>query len=659
MQAYIDAQPQVTFNKKIYRRHTKLNSWKKTYCVDDQTNILEIDYGNPLKEPDTYTILKNLWVKSDPSIQKISVVLVPEYEVPYTFEIVKHKDLRPGFFRLELERRPEEEIPNNQEVLDWDRLNNIDVYDPNDLNNKENMKIEEDDIFEPINPDEIKEFKANNPRTNISKLDLNQNISLTSLLEIKNTLLVSSLSIETIKLINSYKRSSNAYISNYIQIPINDVAFVSQFIFKSKYRLYLHFEKLSPTPLTITAKYSTLQDQTEINRFEISPHEYLIKRGIETKVVLKSNLLEQQIVPHYTQIPLCTMIISSPIELESVKITAADNIEYDLICSRTNPENPYSSEKRWFYLLDQFVESCGFDLETYQPIGYYNLISSNPIKIKLKPHDSTTDIELDIMYLSYDIVRYMGKNFISLLSYLDVYKNKIAQIANAHLDDLNKLDKLLTFEEFATHYYSWLKQIDLTATHFEYKLVENQDVITYSDYKTRYLQLHPEQAPVPVAPNVLNQNEWNDQNNQNNQNVIPNYPIRTNTNLNISRYLVLYEKIYVPILFNVIKMVEKCTSKCKKLDQNTICEITLDEIKSNDYYYNCEFCSGTFSLSAYKTWIEDTTKSGACPKCQKKILIAPQLYINKDKYLTYNFWKGVAMIGLGGIIGLGLIKFEI
>ena len=615
-----------------------MNSWKKTYSVDKMSNLFEVDFDIlSTKNPDSHVILKNLWVESNPTIQKISIILVPKYQVSHTFKMLSHISYGQ---KLNLFDNVDGDQPAPPEIFDWGTLDNLEKSDFKNLyrnpDNPDEIEIE---------LDEIKEFEANYSNPNISKLDLNLDIDLESLLKIKNTLLVSSLSIETIKLINSYNQNQNQMKNKYIKIPVSDIVFVSKLISRSKYRLFLHFEKSAQTSLKITAKYSMLQNFAEIERFDAYAHEYLIKRGIETTIKLDTNLLEHQITPKFTNWNICTIVISSPVELESIKVKDQDNIEYEFMCSKTNPENPYSSETTWFYLLDQFAERYGFDLETYQPIGSYILSDSNPIEIKLNKNNiiPNSSINLNIMYLTYDIVRYRRDSFIGLSTYINMYQSKIAEIGNEKLNDLIKLDKLLTFEEFASHYYSWIKLIDLTPSHFEYtnnNLDIDINIISYNNYERRYLEAHPNPEPMLGQEQELEQ-EIEQELGQEFEQVQElelnwNAHFRETNNPQIARFLILYEQIFFPAIRIYIEFLEKLVAKCKKLDQDTICEITFDSIKYNDYYYHCNFCKGIFCSSAYKTWIEDTTKSGRCPKCQTKISTIPQLYKNSydSKYLT-------------------------
>lgn len=644
MQVYLDGHPEVTFNKKIYRRYTKINSWKKHYSIDPNTNVFPIDFDTESAN-EKLIILKNLWIEANQttldSIEKISVILVPEFEVPYTFEIVKYAE-HCAFPRLFAEdnngpnRNPRQIDPFDWNALERHTHTRINFNQrPNQDPNADAENIACFACSQSLNPSQIK------------LLAINPSASLEQILNIKNTMLVSSVSVQMLKFIESYINTTEK--SNYLQIPISDVAFVSKLISKSKYRLILHFEKSQPTQINLVAKYSMVQDRDEIRRFEQLPHEYLSKRYVESSIIVKPNENnEVTIDPKFTQIPLCTVVVASPVKLEEIKIKSTDGIDYDFECSQTNPENPLkftdtktnpSKPNRWFYTLDQLCEKYGFDCGSYQPSGSYTFDRSNPIRIKFS--EKSDEIKLDIMYLSYEVIRYMIDNFIGLLSYLDMYKQQIAKSCREQMNELVAQEQILTFEEFADHYYSWVKSVDLTAKHFAVHLTsvgdndaDQNSIITYEKYKELHEQAHPELYRVEQEEPVNNLDIDIDLGERIFDGPIfpgPAFPIPSMDydNKKFSRFLKLYSNQIYPILNNAIELIEKSEAKEEKLSEDVICEILLEPIKPGSYYYMCETCNGKFDTRTYKTWIEDPDKSGKCPKCQTQINTIPQMYINK------------------------------
>jgi hypothetical protein len=73
---------------------------------------------------------------------------------------------------------------------------------------------------------------------------------------------------------------------------------------------------------------------------------------------------------------------------------------------------------------------------------------------------------------------------------------------------------------------------------------------------------------------------------------------------------------------NLILNYEKETAI--KLNENNItCSITFDQINNNEYYYKCTQCNNSFSMDAFKQWIEE--QSATCPMCRLEFKTYPQL----------------------------------
>jgi len=76
---------------------------------------------------------------------------------------------------------------------------------------------------------------------------------------------------------------------------------------------------------------------------------------------------------------------------------------------------------------------------------------------------------------------------------------------------------------------------------------------------------------------------------------------------------------------NLLLSYEKETAL--KLNENNItCSITFDNIDNGEYYYKCTQCNNSFSMSAFKQWIEE--QSATCPTCRFEYKSYPQLIKN-------------------------------
>ena len=51
----------------------------------------------------------------------------------------------------------------------------------------------------------------------------------------------------------------------------------------------------------------------------------------------------------------------------------------------------------------------------------------------------------------------------------------------------------------------------------------------------------------------------------------------------------------------------------KRIEEDNICPISLEEIKENEYYMTCRRCNKHFKLEPLKRWLED---NNSCPLCR-------------------------------------------
>jgi|APSaa5957512622_1039677.scaffolds.fasta_scaffold25631_4 hypothetical protein len=72
--------------------------------------------------------------------------------------------------------------------------------------------------------------------------------------------------------------------------------------------------------------------------------------------------------------------------------------------------------------------------------------------------------------------------------------------------------------------------------------------------------------------------------------------------------------------------------KHRKLEINSQCPITLDDIKNGDKYMICHTCNNIFSYDALIDWLET---NNTCPLCRSS-WNDTNVYINKQKYIPKN-----------------------
>ncbi len=623
MEVYLHKNPQVTFSKNVYRRYTKFNCWKSTYTMETNT----FDLTELIKEQPAPVIIKDMWLDLKTTNlspdTNVSLVLVPEYEADHQFvfgyDVFYEREIRP----LHVEG-----------IVDWDF---IDEYERLDVFEKKNENT--------LNLNELENFQ------NLKKTRIDSNEPLDGILSKKNTYLLSKLSIQTAQMLGKYLTKD---FGNYLNIPVPINSMVFNLIQKSKYRLFIHIDKVIK-PVNLIIKFSRCQDDEEIRRFGQVPHEYLLKRYIEVDANIDSN---NTIKCNYTNMCLAGLVLYSEKKLDSVKIKDRDGIEHYLTETSSNPENTFSSTNGFYYVATQLSESQSYSWNVVQPVGSYIIGSTsdeepnNPITFETNTDISSSKIK--ITYVIYDVLRYYTKNFVEVLSYTNVFTQDFNTLADDKFNELVNQEEKLTKEQFAEHFYSWVKTLKQAKPmdHFQMDMKADAKLHTYYDYVQAHDVLFPQLLP-PPEQQVANMEDWMDipigQ--------IPLPPIGGLgfTNSNLFRLIQLNEQTVTNLIKFPIRFIENIKAQYKPLETNTICEISLENIKWFETYYCCPNCSGNFRADIYRTWIEDHTKSGKCPKCQKQILTMPGLKINSRINRLILYGIGSALLGLGLI---GISKYQ-
>ncbi len=631
MEVYLNGNPQVTFGKNIYRRYTKFNCWKSSYTME--SNI--IDLTELVKDQTDPVMIKDMWIDLKTSnLSKdtnISFILVPKYEVEHEF--LMGCDI---FNKME-------PPPRNVDFFDWI---GIEEYFAN--------------LDEQIDEYNLKELEINQK---VKKTLLNPNSSLEEILAKKNTLLLSKLTLQTAQLLNKYLQKTP---TEYLNLPITTISMVLNLITKSKYKLVLHIDQVNEEPINLIIKYLKLQDLNESQRFNQMPHEYLVKRYVEVDAEVENQV--NNLKCNFTNTPLAGIIIYSEKKLESVKIKDVDGHEYYLEETTTNPENSYSPTQGYYYILTQIDENLGYSWKIYQPLGSYTIGPNDPIKIKmLEPGNC----KIKITYVIYDVLRYYQKNFVELVSYSKMYIRDFANASNEKFNELVDREEKLTKEQFAEYFYLWafnlLKDKTTRLTeHFSMDILDNITLPSFAKYEQEHRILFP---PPPLPPidhdiDIRNMDMDMDMIDRFNRDIDMDMIDRFNRDMDIdmgmidrpdqtfaklNRLIGLNNSWVFELASGFIRLIENTTAVPKPLETGTICEVSLENIKCFESYYSCPTCSGNFKADIYRTWIEDHTKSGKCPKCQTKINTMPRLKINSRL-------NNLMLYGVSGcLLGLGLI----
>ncbi len=551
MQCYVTQDPEITFSKLRCRRFHEHKSYKVTHKIKE--NIFTFDFSNNEK----LEIVKNIWFNNYDSINKISFIFVPKYNLP-------QKNLSDVF-----------------DLTEW---------------------IETD-----------------------NRVILNENMSLKEILEIPNTLLIDTVSVDILKYLNSYNYKNNN--TEYLNFPIRNTSIFSLYINSSKYNLVIHLQKKNNVPIDLIVKYYGMTESEAEGLFRHNTIEYLITRHVEINYNVNSS---EKIKLNFINTLMRTIIVKSPKKLSSLKIG-----EHNFIDSRENPEHIYKSNDYYFYILDQSDEVGAFN--DIQPVSSYVFSENDLIEVT---HDDENEVPITITYLIYDY-QTSCKERIFFFTYSKMLNQQKIKLINNEISKNLETKNLLTSESF----YNLGDNIELKQSHFNMNYDNNLETVRYSDYKRMYYDKYPEDdpinnvvpaeenIPVPVIEPVIPPA---------NAPVIPVY--RNNRN-NTERFLNLYYK-YINIFINDV---ERVHSKNKLLENDTVCEVTLDPIKIGDFYYACPQCNGKFESKTYKTWIEDSTKSGKCPKCQIKIDEIPQLYCNNTfpNKKTFIFYSSIILSAVG------------
>lgn len=445
------------------------------------------------------------------------------------------------------------------------------------------------------------EFNELLPNENIINFNHN-NITLQTLLEIPNTILINSISIDTLIFLNNKNKSY------FLEILISKNSNVLQLIDRCNYKLVLFFEKNKVEEVNITVKYSKVLSEDEITKFKKVEHEYLIKRYIEVSYNVKPL---EEINLNFIYTSQYTIMVKSPKKLNSVKIAG-----YDLIDTRENPENIYISENYHYYVLDQLDEKGGFSNDI-QPYSHYSFKNTDKIIIN---HDYNEEIPIVVTYFLYDVQRIIKKDF-CYLSYQYEYRIQLRKHIEEFVNKNLETNNLLSEEEFNQK----MKEVKFNLIHFNMDITDyNKKVIKYSDYKLLYknkyqpvIEQHTEENNILVVNDITINNNISVPFNNINIPVVPFNDVQP-------KLINLYFSIFKDLIYEA----EKKSAVKKILPNETICEITMEELKKDDYYYICSTCNGNFEMSAFKEWIEKFTRDDTCPKCRTHIKSIPKLYKN-------------------------------
>lgn len=595
MNQYIIGQPQITYGKEVYRRFTEHVAYKENFKVE--SNFITFNF----KDSNDLDIINNIWISNYDSVNKINFLLVPKYTTQKN-NINQNVDI------LELyhnKQKPPKYIdPCEIEELEYPEYENI--YNQDDFNNKINQLEQENQVNQ-------NNKNNDNNEDNIDKnyINIDENTTIESLLEIPETFLINSVSIDVLLFMQSF--TINDLKNNYLEIPVSRSAYMLQLIDNSNYKLVLHFDKKDKNPINLTVKMLKLTSEDEKRRFKNNHHEYLIKRYIDISHNLKPN---DKIVPNFINTSINTIVIKSPKKLNSIKI---GNNEF--VNSRDNPENIYVSDN-YYYFLDMVNEYNGFT-KNYQPSSHYSFGPYDTINIT---HDFDEEVPIVISYFLYDVLRYLYDKKIYYLTYKYIHEQKFNNYVNNLVEKLLETEKLLLEDEFN----NLTKDIIFKQNHFNMIFEENindNDInnMIFRHDKTEY-EKYKDKFNIKYPPKII-QPEENDEDNQEpiheQIDFVDRYKIN-NTN-KTQRIL----NLYFPYIKKFIEQIEKDNAINKLLSDDVVCEITLDSIGIGEYYYSCFNCNGHFESSAYKYWIEEPARTSSCPKCKEKIDEISQLYCNQ------------------------------
>ncbi len=622
---YLTGNPSVTFAREAYKRYTEHLSYKKKFIVE--SNFFTFDYT----VPNDIDIIKNIWIKNYDSINKINLLLVPKYNNLHPHNLEEDDIFQPRLHNRNLvaaEENIEEDLadPNDNTLL----VNQD--YNPDEHNNPNNANNNPDNYL-------IPQYTI-----------IDENTTLKSLLEMPGTILINSICKETLLFMQSFNNNTNYNNKEYLEIPVSKSAYNLQTIDKSRYKLVIHFEKNKPEPIKLIIKMLKPLGAEEKRRINELPAEWLIKRYIDISYNVKSN---DQIVPDFINTSLVTLVIKSPVKLNSVKIGT-----HEFVDSRDNPENPYTSENSYFYFLEVLNETCGFT-SAIQPTSNYSFTPTDTINIT---HDYAEEIPINITYFIYDVQRYLS-NTLSYVSYQNVvYPKYIKAIYNLIQDSL-QTENLLSKEEFINlmnnikldkklHYQmiynNQRNNFDDEILNFNNGVIKLNRTSNYNHYKNEFYKKYPHKLIIEQPEDEKNnqiqeeQEEQEEQEAQEEQPVQPNPPafvpilppginnaefIEMRQEQELIKKRTKFMNLYFPFLVRIVEKMEKEEAIHQELSEDVLCEITLDPIKKSEYYYCCSSCNGKFESSTLKYCIENNEKNN-CPKCKTAFVQMPQLYLN-------------------------------
>lgn len=426
---------------------------------------------------------------------------------------------------------------------------------------------------------------------------------------------VDRLSLEIYDRLITKKSSEN----NWKHIPCGNLCMVPKLLEKNGRKLlFIIDQNDANVKNSIKIKFYVSNNGEEISKFDYYAHEYLIKRWFTYKHTLEIGENNIKFDVSYKTLPFLFVVLdksdTNDVQIKYTTRGASYNdrlIRNITLCKSTEDPEMYwlDINNKDIYLLD-----AGNNISSHnsaQPCGVISIGKNDDNVITI---NTSRNVDVVITYVTFDVLRFFnGKiNNVYLAGF---HYGKDLPVTNSEADNTDEQQ-----EDIPT-------PLGLT----QLPIPNNSSGIDIFNYNTEVdNEINNQFDIVPTHENETNDdNESEDYSvhDQNNTNSVINVDYVTYENHQRHLTEILKKS---KILKNMISEHEIKNAKIKLLPQNkSECQISWNQIKNGEYYYECTKCKNVFDKQSLDDWMcinhYDIT---TCPYCRDNMYEYPILYKN-------------------------------
>lgn len=438
-------------------------------------------------------------------------------------------------------------------------------------------------------------------------------------LENNNIIILDKLSNHFLNTINN---SNNIW-----EIPVSSKHLIPYVINRANKKILIVIDKINENiESSLILKLLIVNSETEKQRFINISHENLIKKisTCEHEIKKGKNVINYDTINK----TLAFLIIIIPKKSSTENYKFDINFKYKIgdseliqkiVESKYDPEycKLINTDKVYSYIFDSFDNINSKCIE-YPYISLINVAFGNQPKGYLKIESgslfeiySEIDTTITIGYVNFDLLK-----FHSIQNQLfNVYL-----IDQKYEEENNRLE-INNFSENNNNNEDINEDINEVINEVinEYINGDENDSISESNHDNNIYE-----------NDIIGIN--NDDDNDDNDDDADDFNFRINEINNLSNRVML--KMYGSLIYDEIIRLEKSKAVPRLIvDENDKCIISMEKIKTGEYYYKCDKCSAVYEISNLKKWIESNknmyNSKVKCPHCNCVYSKYPKMYINK------------------------------